>query len=386
MWRQLKKRVSCFILEECLLRFSCPGLNLHRENAKMREKDSLSKEFLSDPFVFADAFNGAVFGGEQVIAPDALSEMDTTVFFQSMTEAGKKKVQERRRDVLKMLTCKTADKTDYVILAVEEQSSVDYAMPLRTATYDVAGYNRQAREIQAFNKREKREEVSRHFVSQLLPGDKLNPIVTLVLFLSDAQWDGPRSLREMMRPFPKKLEPFINDYKLNLLCPAELELEDIHRFKSDLGAVLMAAKFARDNEQLANAIRTDSVFRNLTNATTEPLIRTISNYDYNTEETTMGLNLAEKTERMSQFFYHCGEKDGIEKGRQEGRQEGLQAGRQEGLLAGRQEGERNGAIMGALKVMLSMKLPEDVICQKMRELYSLSKEQVLSYMNVNKRP
>ena len=378
MWRQLKKQGSCFILEERLLRYPCLELDLHRENAKMREKDSLSKEFLSDPFVFADAFNGAVFGGEQVIAPDALSEMDTTVFFHSMDESGGEKTQERRRDVQKMLTCKTADKTDYVILTVEEQSSVDYAMPLRTATYDVAGYNKQATEIQAFNKREKKEEVGRCFVSQLLPGDKLNPIVTLVLFLSDARWDGPRSLREMLKPYPKALEPFINDYKLNLLCPADLGIEDIHRFKSDLGAVLMAAKFARDNEQLSNAIRTDSVFRNLTNATTEPLIRTISNYDYNMEDTTMGLNLAEKTERMSQFFYHCGEKDGIEKG--------LQAGRQEGLQAGRQEGERNGAIMGALKVMLSMKLPEDVICQKMRELYSLSKEQVLSYMNGNKQP
>ena len=80
---------------------------------------------------------------------------------------------------------------------------------------------------------------------------------------------------------------------------------------------------------------------------------------------------------MSQFFYHRGEVEGIEKG--------LQAGRQEGLLAGRQEGEKNGTIMGALDVMLSMKLPEDVIFQKMKELYSLSKEQVLSYMKGNRQ-
>ena len=64
-----------------------------------------------------------------------------------------------------------------------------------------------------------------------------------------------------------------------------------------------------------------------------------------------------------------------------GRQEGLMAGRQEGLMAGRQEGERNGAIMGALEVMLSMNLPQDVIFQKMKELYSLTQEQVMSYMN-----
>lgn len=209
-----------------------------------------------------------------------------------------------------------------------------------------------------------------------MPQDRLNPIVTLVIFLSDARWDGPRSLREMMKPFPKALEPYVNDYRMNLLCSADLDIKEIHRFKSDLAAVLMAAKYARDNEQLANAIKTDSVFRDLTNATTEPLIRKISNYDYigNTEDTTMGLNLAEKTERMSQFFYHRGEANGIEKGRLEGR------------LEGRQEGERNGAIMGALDVMLSMNLPKDLIFQKMKELYSLNREQVLAYMNGPRHP
>ena len=99
----------------------------------------------------------------------------------------------------------------------------------------------------------------------------------------------------------------------------------------------------------------------------------------------MGLNLAEKTERLSQFYYHCGEAAGIEKGRQEGRLEGRQEGRlegrQEGRLEGRQEGEKEGAIMGALDVMLSLKLSKEVICQKMKELYSLTQEQVMSYMN-----
>ena len=345
----------------------------------MREKDSLSKEFLSDPFVFADAFNGTVFGGEQVIRPDALSEMDTTGFFHAITESGEEKTQERRRDLLKMLACKTAGATDYAILAIEEQSAVDYAMPVRSITYDAALYDKQVMDIWNSNRREKKEEVARTFVSKLLPQDRITPIVTLVIFLSDTQWDGPRCLRDLMKPFPKELEPFINDYKLNILCPADLGIEDIHRFKSDLAAVLLAAKYARNNEMLNSIIRTDPVFWDITNATTEPLIRKISNYDLsgNKEDMTMGLNLAEKTERLSQFYYHCGEAAGIEKGRQEGRLEG----RQEGRLEGRQEGEKEGAIMGALDVMLSLKLSKEVICQKMKELYSLTQEQVMSYMN-----
>ncbi len=334
----------------------------------MQEKDSLSKELLSDPFVFADAFNGAVFGGEQVVSPDALSEMETTGYFRSNTKKGKEKTHERRRDVLKTLSCKTSETTDYVILGIEEQSFVDYSMPVRTMGYEYVFYNKQVMERENDNRREKREEIAKYFTSHLLPQDRLKPIVSLIIFLSDAQWDGPRSLRDLMTPFPPEFEPLFNDYKLNLLCPADLDIKDIHRFQSDLGAVLLAAKYARNEEMLYRVISSDPVFQNITNTTTEPLIRAISKYDLPQtiqEGMNMGYNFAEQHRKVSEYIYHLGEADGIEKGRL--------------------EGEKKGAIMGAIEVMLSMKMPTNDICQKMKELYSLTQEQVMSYMNGNQQ-
>ncbi|MBR6273235.1 MAG: hypothetical protein IKR29_06630 [Bacteroidales bacterium] len=338
----------------------------------MQEKDSLSKELLSDPFVFADSFNGAFFGGKQVIAPDSLSEKDTTGFFRSMAETGKEKTHERRRDVLKMLSCKTSETTNYVILGIEEQSSVVYSMPVRTMGYEYVFYNKQVMEIANANRREKKGEVAKCFTSHLLPQDRLKPIVSLILFLSDAKWDGPRSLRELMSPFPPALEPLFNDHRLNLLCPADLGIEDIHRFQSDLGAVLLTAKYARDEEMLYRMISSDPHFQNITNATTEPLIRAISNYDLPQtiqEGMNMGYNLAEQHRKVSEYIYHLGEADGIKKGFQKGRL----------------EGEKKGAIMGAIEVMLSMKIPTNDICLKMKELYSLTQEQVMSYINGNQQ-
>ena len=354
----------------------------------MQEKDSLSKELLSDPFVFADAFNGAVFGGEQVVAPDALSEMETTGYFRSKMKKEKEKTHERRRDVLKMLSCKTSETTNYVILGIEEQSFVDYSMPVRTLGYEYVFYNKQVMEIENANRREKRGEVAKYFTSHLLPQDRLKPIVSLTLFLSDAKWEGPRSLRELMTPLPPALEPLFNDHKLNLLCPADLDIEEIHRFQSDLGAVLLTAKYARDEEMLYRMISSDPVFQNITNATTEPLIRAISKYDLPQtiqEGMNMGYNFAEQHRKVSDFIYRLGEADGIKKGLQEGRLEGEEKGRLEGEEKGRLEGEKKGAIMGAIEVMLSMKMPTNDICQKMKELYSLTQEQVMSYMNVNQQ-
>ncbi len=56
-----------------------------------------------------------------------------------------------------------------------------------------------------------------------------------------------------MTPLPTALEPLFNDHRLNLLCLADLDIDAIHRFQSDLGAVLQTAKYARNEEMLNRA-------------------------------------------------------------------------------------------------------------------------------------
>lgn len=44
----------------------------------MSEKDSVTKQYMQNAEIFADAFNYLVYNGEQVIKPENLHEMDTT--------------------------------------------------------------------------------------------------------------------------------------------------------------------------------------------------------------------------------------------------------------------------------------------------------------------
>ena len=46
----------------------------------MGKRDIITKDYMSKPYYFADAFNASVFGGKQLVKPDALmlQEKDTT--------------------------------------------------------------------------------------------------------------------------------------------------------------------------------------------------------------------------------------------------------------------------------------------------------------------
>ena len=140
--------------------------------------DSLSKAFFSDSYIFADAINGHFFDGEQVVIPESLSDMDSAEIV--LPEKSVVNVsQEYRRDLLKLLTCKRNDNTTYAILGIEEQTRVDYSMPIRTWLYDAMTYNREVRAFANYNKIHKKEEANRFFTSKLLPGVRVNAVISL---------------------------------------------------------------------------------------------------------------------------------------------------------------------------------------------------------------
>ena len=104
------------------------------------KKDSAFKEFWRDNERFADLFNGAVFGGRKVICAESLHEMDTDVSGAIRLGAQDESL-ERRRDMIK----KFAAGMEFVLLGVESQQHIHYAMPLRNMLYDGMGYLKEYR-------------------------------------------------------------------------------------------------------------------------------------------------------------------------------------------------------------------------------------------------
>ena len=105
----------------------------------MALQDTVTKQYMSKGEIFADAFNYLIYSGRQVIRPDQLSEMDTTQIAIPFApqEQGKPETTQKYRDVLKTLSVKKDKTCTYLVLGIENQSRVHYAMPIRNMLYDV---------------------------------------------------------------------------------------------------------------------------------------------------------------------------------------------------------------------------------------------------------
>ena len=106
--------------------------------------DIVTKEYMRENAIFADAFNYLIYGGKKVIDPAGLTEIDTAT-----SAVGKKDALQKYRDVLKAAVIKQDEKMSYVLLGVENQTDVHYAMPVRNAIYDALQYGKQVSDIAA---------------------------------------------------------------------------------------------------------------------------------------------------------------------------------------------------------------------------------------------
>ena len=116
--------------------------------------DVIFKEFWRSNERFADLFNVAVFGGKEVIKPDALQEMDTDVS-SVIQMKDYKETLTRTRDMIK----KAAYGVEFVVMGIESQQYIHYAMPLRHMVYDAMSYLKEYQEItRRYKKRKKKRQ------------------------------------------------------------------------------------------------------------------------------------------------------------------------------------------------------------------------------------
>ena len=115
---------------------------------RMSRKDTITKEYMKDTKVFADAFNFLIYGGKQVIKPHKLHEMDTTAIALPYGTNGASVPIQKYRDELKYLTAMEDETAAYLILGIENQSEINYAMPVKDMLYDSLQYADQISSLQ----------------------------------------------------------------------------------------------------------------------------------------------------------------------------------------------------------------------------------------------
>ena len=228
--------------------------------------DTEGKLYLSNNKYFADAFNFYLYEGREVIKEEELKELDTTGVVAPFGNDARVPVQ-RYRDVFRIWNAMMDDNAIYVLLGAELQDKVHYGMPVKDGLYDMIGYSKQIEELRKSYKKNENPTVgqtddgkiavedgklrvkltSEEFLSGMRKGDKLIPIITLVVYLGDNEWDGPRSLHDMLEFKDEGLRRFVPDYRINLFSPTDMEDESFECFHTSLGFAMKVLKYQRNN-------------------------------------------------------------------------------------------------------------------------------------------
>ena len=171
----------------------------------MAEKDTTGNNLLALNAIFADAVNGLMFHGKEIVKPEDLEN----VYPKSQYKADDSKIHYEERDVAKYWK-----KHDIIIsiVGIESQTEADRDMPLRVIGYDGASYR-----------------------SQLI--DKSSPyrypVITLVFYYGMTHWNYSRHLTDVL-DIPDFLKNEISDYEIKHLYEiAFLDQETVSLFKSD---------------------------------------------------------------------------------------------------------------------------------------------------------
>ena len=266
----------------------------------MKAKDITEKNLEEYNDVFADILNGIIFRGKQVVKEDELFDQPTRSSYRAKGE-----VHEQFRDIAKIwkkMNIRIA------FFGLENQTGIDFAMPLRIMNYDAAVYRNQIR-------KEKGDE-----------NLKLYPVITLVIYFGEKPWDGPRSITDCLE-IPEELSDFVSDYKIHVVDVYRLSDSELDRFHSDFEIVA----------KTLNGLRKDPKYMG-----PDKIIE-------HTQETLDLLSAITGDQRFSEFSEIEGEGEHkmytyldqmIERGRVEGWAGGKAEGRVEGIAEGVTIGEK----------------------------------------------
>ena len=217
----------------------------------MGKVDIATKQYMSHRDVIADVFNFYIYDGRQVIKPEKLQKIDTAEVALPYGNDAEIAVQKLRDNIM-LWTMAMDDKAAYAVLGIENQDKIHYAMAVKNMLYDALQYAKQVEEAKrsyrnGLNKKRIKLN-SEEFLSGLKKADRLMPVISLVVYFGDKDWDGAKSIHEMLSVDDDELLSYVPNYKINLIEPAKISDEDYDKFKTDVGSVLQFIKHQSDED------------------------------------------------------------------------------------------------------------------------------------------
>ena len=307
--------------------------------------DIVTKEYMRENAIFADVFNYLIYGGKKVIDPAGLTEVDTAT-----SAVGKKDALQKYRDVLKAAVIKQDEKMSYVLLGVENQTDVHYAMPVRNAIYALQ-YGKQVSDIAAGHRRSQKDysgKTGGEYLSGFLKEDHIKPVITLVIHFGAEEWDGPLSLHEMMPIRDMEILSYVENYRIHLIDPAKLTEEELNKFSTSMREVMGYIKYSNNKEKLLDFLRTDTHKSIEMNAAR--VIKTITKTPIKISEEKEGIEMCQAIEEL--------------------------------IAESEARGEVRGKAEGMIEMCLEMNIPKTGIIKRLQDKLNISMQQADEYFRM----
>ena len=197
-------------------------MHIMAKKVQILKPDIILKNYWNDNEQFADLFNAVLFQGKQIIRPEELEDVDTeeSTILEHKDYAESIKAS---RDIIKIQKKSSVFGVQFVLLGLENQKRIHYAMPMRVMGYDYGTYKKQydsnAKKYKTVDDMEEDE-----FLSRIKKTDKLLPVITIVVYYGEKPWDGAKTLHEML-DIPEEMKPYVNDYKMLLVEARKNDLQ-----------------------------------------------------------------------------------------------------------------------------------------------------------------
>ncbi|MCM1235866.1 MAG: Rpn family recombination-promoting nuclease/putative transposase [Ruminococcus flavefaciens] len=293
-------------------------------------RDITWKEYFLDNERYADIINAVGCGGKQVVTKDDLQELDTqTGFIMNLALARKiRKIAGQNRNVkmdigtksvrkkikIRDMLRKAAFGVNFAIIGIEHQETPDYAIPLRSMSYDVGEYEKQAARIRKEVRKNHKGLTAGEYMYGFRKDSRLKPVVTFILYSGTEEWNGLKTLHDMLdfTDIPAELKKITPDYRINLINIRKLK--DTSVFKTDVRHVFDFIRCSENRDKLKELVDSDDYYKNME----EDAYDVVAHYT--------------KAEELIEAKDYYGGKDGkvdmcraikelIEEGREEGRLE-----------------------------------------------------------------
>ena len=282
--------------------------------------DTVTKAYMRKNNIFADAFNYLIYEGKPVVDPEQLRELDTTEIvlpFGSQEDGNGQSndLVQKYRDILKSAVVMQEDEAAYILLGIENQTDIHYAMPVRNMIYDALQYGKQVADTSARHRRNDKGSKKRtngEYLSGFYKEDVLKPVITLVIHFGVDEWDAPLSLHEMMGKQNKKLMRYVQDYRIHLIDPAKLTEEDLNKFTSSLREVIEYIKYSKDKEKLSGILKDNP--RMMIDREAALVIKTITNTTIEISENKEEIDMCKAIDDMLDEREARGKAEGEAKG------------------------------------------------------------------------